>query len=173
MIGVVLFWGGKRRRFLLTTLGKHALEEAFGQGIGQIINDVVRGNYHDNLLRQALFWGLVGGGEAKSEADRLVNSFFDLEGLESAYAVTVAMFSEALNGIIRRGDTGEKPKELERIEQVYALCTVFNMSPADVDAMPYARLVNMIGFYNELTDNNLAPPSEEEMLEIVAKYEGK
>lgn len=76
---VTLDWGGEKDR-LFALKGKQieGLENDLNEGIGNICYRVFsRVDYKWRHLRQAIYWGLIGGGMNATEATKLVIQYVD------------------------------------------------------------------------------------------------
>lgn len=176
MAEVIVEWAGKERLFRLTFGSVLELEEACdSEGICAIYTRMMAGQWRLNDVWHTIRLGLIGGGENKIEAKRLLETFFD----RYPYMENAALAGDIIMAIM----TGvEDSKDVEvkgdvqvagaiKFSEVSQICRVFNVSPLDLREMPYSDVVNMIRGFDDGTGRKAAPPSEEEFEEILAKYE--
>lgn len=75
---VVLEWGGSERQFALKGKQIEGLENDLNEGIGNICYRVFsRVDFKFRHIRQAIYWGLIGGGATNKEATDLVKQYVD------------------------------------------------------------------------------------------------
>ena len=174
MAEVIAEWAGKERLFRLTLGGVFDLEEACGKSaIGSIFLRVSSGQYRADDLWHTIRLALIGGGENKVEAKRLMENHFHrtpyIDNAAVAGDILIALMSGVEESNRKDGDDGE-PEPL-KFSEASQICRVFNMSPIDLRDMPYADFLNMVTGFNAASDRKAEPPTEEEFEEILAKYE--
>lgn len=172
MAEVIRNWAGKDRLFRLDFGRVMELEQACDDAIGAIFTRLCNGRFRAIDLASILRIGLEGGGASKVKAKHLVDTFFDrLPYMENA-SIAGDILSAIMVGI-EEGEPAAADDGLERIvfSEVVQICRVFNMSPQDLKALTYAEFVNLVRGYNASSDRKAAPPTEEEFLDILARYE--
>ncbi|MBR9764146.1 MAG: gene transfer agent family protein [Rhodobacteraceae bacterium] len=172
MAEVIRHWAGKERLFRLDLGRILELEQACDDAIGSIFSRVCTGRFRANDLTSILRIGLEGGGATKVQAKHLVDTFFDrLPYMENA-SIAGDILSAIMVGI-EEGETASASGEPERIvfSEVVQICRVFNMSPHDLKVLTYAEFLNLVRGFNASSDRKAAPPTEEEFMDILARYE--
>lgn len=175
---IILEWAGRERVFALRFGEVLALEQACGDGkapeaIGAIFQRVSTGRFRAADLFHILKQGLIGGGMGVLQADKLMRDHFDTQ----PYLQTATVAGEIMLGLMSgiepsEGAAGDASSpEPYRFSEVSQICRVFNMSPADLKAMPYADFVNMLRGFNAGSQKKADMISEEEFADLLAKYE--
>lgn len=174
MAEVIAEWAGKERLFRLTLGGVFDLEEACGkEAIGAIFLRVSTGQYRVDDLWHTIRLALIGGGENKVEAKRLMENHFHrtpyMENAALAGDILIALMSGAEE--VDSKDEADSAPEPLKFSEVSQICRVFNLSPIELREIPYADFLNMVTGFNAAADQRAEPPTEEEFEEILAKYE--
>ncbi|QEW26738.1 gene transfer agent family protein [Roseovarius indicus] len=173
MADVILEWAGKDRLFRLDFGGVLDLEEACGKDpIGAIFLRISSGKFYASDIWHTIRLALIGGGENKVEAKRLMENHFDRTPYTENASIAGEILIALMMGIEDGGANGEATEpEPIRFSEVSQICRTFNMSPHDLRALTYADFVNLVRGFNSSQGPKLEPPSEEEFEEILAKYE--
>lgn len=170
MDAVVMEWGGKERPFRLSFGGVLDLEESCGrEGIGLIWTRVSSGAFRASDVFNVIKFGLIGGGESIIDAKLLMDRHFDTRPYSENCYVAGEILMALMTGI-EKTDGGEDgdPSAPFKVSDVMQACHVFNMSPDDLRAMRFADYLNMVKGYNAASpDRDVAPPTEEEFLELL------
>lgn len=171
MVAVSIEWAGELRAFDLP-LGKVMdIEEACGKtGIGTVFSRVASGSYFANDLYQIIRAGLIGGGMAVVEVDRILQARFITAPLIETQSVCVEIMSALVVGIVpeETKSDGGAPEAID----VGALLHSFlqaGISPDQVRAMGYADFVNIIRASGSKKDEPNLPTEEEYLAAIRAK----
>ena len=173
MADVSLEWAGKDRLFRLDFGGVLDLEEACGkEAIGAIFLRISSGKFYASDIWHTIRLALIGGGENKIEAKRLMEKHFDRTPYTENASIAGEILIALMTGIEETdaGGDGADPEPI-RFSEVSQICRTFNMSPHDLRALTYADFVNMVKGFNASQGPRLDPPTEEEFEEILAKYE--
>lgn len=172
MVDVVKEWAGKERHFRLNFGGVLDLEEAIGEGIGHVFVRVASSRFSAKDVYHTIRIALIGGGETIAKADVLMRNHFDTR----PYLENAALAGEILTALMAGVEDTEKSDKDEiapphKFSEVSQICRVFHMSPQDVRDMRYADFVNMLRGYNASSQHQAEHISEDEFLDILARYE--
>ncbi|PZX19820.1 tail tube GTA-gp10-like protein [Palleronia aestuarii] len=173
MADLIAEWAGKDRLFRLTFGGVLDLEEACGKdAIGAIFLRVTTGTFRVTDVYQVIRMALIGGGENRVEAKRLMETHFDAYPYTDNAALAGEILMALMTGIedVAKTDSAEVP-EPWKFSEASQICRTFHMSPQDLRDLSYADFVNMIAGFNAASPQKAEPPTEEEFDEILAKYE--
>ena len=173
MADVISDWAGKERLFRLNFGLVLELEEACGKdAIGAIFLRITSGRFHAADVFHVIRLALVGGGETKVEAKRLMETHFD----RTPYAENAALAGDILIALMTGVEEGKADKTQEdpqpfKFSEVSQICRIFNVSPLEMREMSYADFVNMLRGYNASAQQKAEPPTPEEFEDILARYE--
>lgn len=172
MADLIAEWAGKDRLFRLTFGGVLDLEEACGkEAVGAIFLRVSTGKFRAEDVWHTIRLALIGGGENKVEAKRLMEAHFDrapwLDNAALAGDILISLMSGVEPDDNPRDDA---PPEPIRFSEASQICRTFHMSPQDLRDLSYSDFVNMVRGFNA-GERKAEPPTEEEFEEILAKYE--
>ena len=172
MADVISEWAGKERLFRLNFGGVLELEEACGEEpIGAIFLRVSSGKFKAEDIWHTIRIALIGGGENKVEAKRLMEKFFDHMPYHDHAALAGDILIALMAGVEDDGEAGGSSEpEPVRFSEVSQICREFNMSPLDLREMTYADFINMVRGFNA-GSKKAEPPTEEEFDAILAKHE--
>lgn len=171
MADVIADWAGKDRLFRLTFGGVLDLEEACGkEAIGAIFLRVSTGQFRAQDVWHTIRLALIGGGENKVEAKRLLETHFDRAPYLDNAALAGDILVSLMAGVEDDGKREGGEAEPIRFSEVSQICREFSLSPLELREMTYADFINMIRGFNA-GGGKVEPPTEEEFEAILAKYE--
>jgi len=174
---VIAEWAGKERVFQLGFGGVLDLEEACGkEAIGAIFLRLSTGKFRVHDVYHTIRLALIGGGENLLEVKRLLNTHFDRIPLMENAALAGDILIALMTGVEASEDSASGDRNQEpapwKFSEVSQICRTFHLSPADLRAMRYADLINMVRGFNAASGERKAePPTEEEFIAILEKYE--
>ena len=173
MADVISEWAGKERLFRLNFGLVLQLEEACGKdAIGSVFLRITSGQFRATDIYQVIRLGLIGGGENKVEAKRLMETHFDHIPYAESAALAGDILISLMTGVEDHADPDQSGEpEAFRFSEVSQICRVFHLSPLDVREMSYADFVNMLRGYNAGAVKKAEPPTVQEFEEILARYE--
>lgn len=171
MVDLVEEWAGKERLFRLNFGGVLDLEEAIGEGIGNVFIRVAGGRFGAKDVYHTIRLSLIGGGMSIIDARRVMESHFDRRPYLENAALAGQILAALMTGVEDAGEPGGEASPPHKFSEVSQICRVFHMSPQDVRDMRYSDFVNMIRGYNAGADRKAEHLSEEEFIAILNKYE--
>lgn len=172
MAELIAEWAGKDRLFRLTFGGVMDLEEARGKdAIGAIFLRLSTGKFHAEDVWHTIRLALIGGGENKVEAKRLLEAHFDRKPYMENAALAGDILVALMTGVEEEGTSDQSEPEPIRFSEAVQICRTFHLSPQDMRDLDYADFVNMVRGFNAGGKHQAEPPTVEEFEEILAKYE--
>jgi len=173
MADLIRDWAGQERLFRLTFGGVLDLQEArHGEPVGAIFVRIATGRFDARDVWQVIRLALVGGGMSPVEAKRLMDDHFDAHPYLQHAELAGDILTALMTGIESSGRSDAAEPEAIRISEVLQLCRTFNLSPVDLRAMRYSDVINLVAGFNAAgAGRRMQPPTEEEFLEMLAKYE--
>ena len=164
-------WAGKERLFRLNFGDVLDLEEACGDAIGAIFLRVSTGRFRANDLWHVIRLALIGGGETKVEAKRLMEAHFETKPYLDHASLAGDILIAVMTGVEETGERERENPERMKFSEVSQICRTFHMSPNDLRATSYADFINMVTGFNAASGPKLEPITEEEFDDILARYE--
>lgn len=171
MADVIREWAGKERLFRLTFGSVLDLEQACGEGIGQVFIRVAQGYFRASDVYDVIRLSLIGGGASVIDAKRLMHRHFDTRPYLENAALAGDILAALMTGVEPSDDAADTVPEPHKFSEVSQICREFNLSPQDLRDMRYADFVNMVRGYNAGSKQQAPFPSEEEFLDILERYE--
>lgn len=171
MVEVVTEWAGKERHFQLTFGGVMDLEEATGASIGEIFIGVSTGTFKVAYVYHTIRLGLIGGGLSIVDAKLMMNSHFDERPYLLNAAVAGHILADLMTGVEPSGEQSDGKDEKISFSDVSQICREFHLSPNELREMRYGDFIMMVRGFNAATNDKAPHISEEEFLDILARYE--
>ncbi len=170
LMQLVIPWAGQDRLFRLDTGDVMDLEQARdGEGIGAIYIRVIAFQYSVSDLFHILRIGLIGGGMKAIEAEILVRDQLSA-GRFALHCETCGEILAALvEGIAPSDEQGDgDPAEAFDLADI---AVRLNMKPQEIREMRFDDFINLIRAHNKRAEPKIRPPSEEEFMDILRRYE--
>lgn len=162
-------FAGLERTFRFRTGEFFDVEEASGAPIGTLYKRLATSDFYAGDVQHVLRIGLVGGGMAASEADRLVRSQMDVKPLFALAGIAQDVILAAMTGIpeapAKDGDGEDRPFDKGSF---FASLIKLGVTPDQLRAMRYADFIALVRAANS---DKTEPPSENEFLEMVRDWE--
>jgi len=161
-------WAGALRRFDLPFGQVLDLEEACGKtGIGLIYQRLVRAEFYVRDVFHVLRQGLIGGGMAPAEAERLLRDRFDaiplLGNAELACTILLGLFAGVDSAAAAAPGDPAKPYDLGAI---FAAFAKLGLPPDSLRQMSYPAFVAMCGAFGR---EGVQAPTEEEFKDMLQR----
>ena len=166
---ILRYWGGVERTFALNFGLVCDLEEACGKvGVGAIYVALATHQHHARYVWHTVRLGLIGGGMTPAEAEQLLRLRFDEVAWADSTALAIDLLVAINEGVEedRLASQGE-PSEPLALGSILANFAQAGIPPQIVRDMRYSDFVNLI---RSLGGDRVQPPSEDEYLDMVAKY---
>jgi hypothetical protein len=174
MVDVVREWAGKERLFRLNFGGVLDLEQATGDGIGNIFLRVVGGTFHAGHVYHTIRLALIGAGMGVLDAKRVMDAHFDTRPYLENASLAGEILTDLMSGVepIEDEEGGEEAEhEPHKFSEVSQICRTFNLSPLDLRDMRYADFANMVRGFNAASDRKAPHLTEDEFIDILNRYE--
>ncbi len=169
---IVREWAGRDRAFHLDVGQVLDLEQAIGEGIGQVFIRVAKGTFRVGDVFHTIRLALIGGGMSIVDAKRLMNHHFDARPYMENAAVAGEILAALMVGIEPSSDhePGEVP-ERHKVDEVLSICRAIHISPRDLRAMRYSDFVNLLKGIKEAAKTVPDHLTDEEFEDILDRYE--
>lgn len=170
MDALVREWGGVERQFALDFGLVCNIEEACGEkGIGGIYVSLATHQYHVREVYQTIRYGLIGGGMARPEVERLMKTRFDEIPLADSVALAVDLLAALNNGVKEdrtRPASGDVDEPID-LGKIFANFAQVGITPQQVRAMDYADFCNLM---RSVGGDKVQPPTEDEYDDMIRRH---
>ncbi|GGW23973.1 hypothetical protein GCM10011452_09180 [Gemmobacter lanyuensis] len=172
-------FAGRERKFALRFGEILDLEQACGDGkdpapIGVIFQRLSMSRFAARDVYHTIRLGLIGGGmdalRAKSLIDDRLSAGAGFMGMADLALDLLMHVMAGIEGSETAAPERQEPRPL-RLSDVAMICQTLGMTPSDLRQTRYADFVNMVRGFNAAGKTQVAPMSEDEFAEILAKYE--
>lgn len=125
---VIRYFGDGEKVFALTPPLIRELEAKMSCGIGEIARRILNNSYRFDDVCHTLRLGLIGGGLAPEEADRLVNHYSLAHGVLTCQLIAVDLIEALFAGTL---DNAEPEPEPEPADNVVSASTIADSTDAN------------------------------------------